>query len=99
MFVVYIFSNLSGALSISGYGAIENLCIIIIIIIIIINPHRYLLKAYSPVNRTGSPQDFSPNQILQKMNTNYNTKYAHFTNVKHINIIRKWYCGVGAKPP
>ena len=29
----------------------------------------YLLKTYSPVNRTGSPQGFSLNQILQKLNT------------------------------
>ena len=31
--------------------------------------YYYLLKAYSPVNRTGSPQGFSLNQILQKLNT------------------------------
>ena len=29
----------------------------------------YLLKAYSPVNPTGSPQGFSLNQILHKLNT------------------------------
>ena len=38
---------------------------------------------YSPVNRTGSLQGFKLNQILQKLNTNYNTKHAHFINVKH----------------
>ena len=29
----------------------------------------YLLKAYSLVNRTESPQGFSPNPVLQKLNT------------------------------
>ena len=29
----------------------------------------YLLKAYSPVSRTGSPQGFSQDQILHKLNT------------------------------
>ena len=32
----------------------------------------YLLKAYSPVNRSGSPQGFSLNQILHKLNTMQN---------------------------
>ena len=29
----------------------------------------YLSRAYSPVNRTGSPQDFSLIHILHKLNT------------------------------
>ena len=43
-----------------------------------------LLKAYSPVNRTGSPQGF-----FTKSNFEYNAKSAHFSNVKHIIRIRK----------
>ena len=35
-----------------------------------------------PVNRTGSPQGFSLNQILPS-EVEYNTNIAHFTNVKH----------------
>ena len=31
----------------------------------------YVLKAYSPVNRTGSPQGFWLAQILHKLNTEY----------------------------
>ena len=47
--------------------------------------YYYLLKAYSysPVNCKRSPQGFLQDQILHKLNT----KHAHFTNVKHINII------------
>ena len=37
----------------------------------------YLLKAYSPVNRTGSPQGlFTKSNVTQ---VEYNTKHAHFT--------------------
>ena len=43
----------------------------------------YLLKAYSPVNRTGSPQYKSHTSWIQ-----YKT-CTLYTNVKHINIIRK----------
>ena len=45
----------------------------------------YLLTAYSPVSRTGSPQVFSQVQILHKLNTIQN---MHVTciNVKHTNI-------------
>ena len=61
----------------------------ITIIIIII----YLLKAFSSVNRTGSPRGYSQVQILHKSHTTKNnlpfTKHAHYTNEKHINIIRK----------
>ena len=41
----------------------------------------YLLKAYSPVNSTGSSQGFSK--------VEYNTKHAYFATAKHTNIIRK----------
>ena len=47
----------------------------------------YLLKAYSPVNRTGSPEDFSQVQILQKLNTIQNVHILQ--TKKHINIIQK----------
>ena len=33
------------------------------------NYYYYLLKAYSSVNRTRSPQGFLPNRILQELNT------------------------------
>ena len=52
--------------------------------------YYYLLKAHSPVNHTGSSQGFSLVQILHKLDyLEYNTKHAHYTNIKHINIIRK----------
>ena len=47
------------------YSALENKVIKIIVLI-------YLLKAYSPVNHTGSPQGFSQVQILRKLNTMQN---------------------------
>ena len=50
------------------------------------------LKAYSPVNHTGSPQGFSLSQITHKSNlteVEYHAKHARFTNIKHTNIIRK----------
>ena len=68
--------------------------------------YYYLLKAHSPVDRTGSPQGFSQVQMLHKFHTisiwrdnlAYNIKHAHYTNVKHIiNIIQKlalWYCSL-----
>ena len=40
----------------------------------------YLLKAYSPINRTQSPQGFSQAQISHKLNTTRTLK----TNAKHI---------------
>ena len=50
-----------------------------------INYHYYyLLKAYSPINRTGSPQGFSLDQLLHKLNTIQNL--AHF-NEEDINIV------------
>ena len=46
----------------------------------------YLLKArVSPVNRTGSPQGFSPVQISHKLNI---IQTMHI-NIKHTNIIRR----------
>ena len=47
------------------------------IIIIII----YLLLAYSPVNRSTSPQGFS--QVKFRTQVEFNTKHAHYINVKH----------------
>ena len=41
----------------------------------------YLLLAYSPVNRSGSPQGFS--QVKFRTQVEYNTKHAHYINVKH----------------
>ena len=38
------------------------------------------MKVCSPVDRTGSPQCFALNQILQKLK--YNTKHAHFDKRK-----------------
>ena len=37
----------------------------------------YLSKAYNPANRTGSPQGFSLNQILQMWNTIQNMHILH----------------------
>ena len=62
-----------------------------------LNDFIYLLKAYSPVNRTGSPQGFSLRssnltQVIYNKHLNYleyNTKHARYTNITHINIIRK----------
>ena len=42
----------------------------------------YLLKAYSPVHRTGSPQGFSKVQVSQKLNTIQNM---------HITFKRRTY--------
>ena len=53
----------------------------------ITNMSRTYLFKFSPVNLTGSPQGFSPNQLFTKVE--YNTKRARFTNVKHDNVIRK----------
>ena len=47
----------------------------------------YLLEASSSVNHTGSPRGFSLNFYLTDVENN--TKHVHFTNLKHINIIRK----------
>ena len=44
------------------------------------------MKAYSPVNRAGSPHLFTKSNLTE---VEYNRKHAHFTYVKHINIIRK----------
>ena len=49
----------------------------------------YLFMAYSPVNRTESPQGFWLNQIWHKLNTIRNMHILVFTNVKQISIIRK----------
>ena len=46
----------------------------------------YLLKAYSPINSTVSPQGFSLNQILHKLNKI--KKHAQYTNVKHMNKLQ-----------
>ena len=45
-----------------------------------------LLKSYSPVNRTGSPQGVSLVQILHKPNNRYITKHLAYTttNMKHV---------------
>ena len=52
-------------------------------------PFIYLLKSYSPVNHTGSPQGFSQVQIPHKLNTIQNM-HIIYTNVKHINIIQNF---------
>ena len=43
-----------------------------IIIYLFIDVLFYVLKAYSPVNRTGSPEGFSLNQTLHKLSTMQN---------------------------
>ena len=54
-----------------------------------------LLKVYSPIPRTGSPQGVSLVQILQEAYKKlldylvYNTKHAHYRNVNYFNIIQK----------
>ena len=59
------------------------------------NEGRLIIHLFTEGHRTGSPQDFSLNQILHKLfffqilhklNTIRN---MHMTNVKHLNIIRK----------
>ena len=47
----------------------------------------YLLRAYGPVNRAGPPQGVWLHQILHKVECN--TRHARFTNVKHVNVIRR----------
>ena len=47
----------------------------------------YLLKAYSPVNCTGSTSGFFTKSHLTQIE--YKRKHAHITNVRHINIVRK----------
>ena len=47
----------------------------------------YLLKTYSPVIRTVSPQSVSLVQISHKLNRIQT--YTLYTNVKHISIVRK----------
>ena len=37
----------------------------------------YLLKAYSPVNRIGSPKGFSLDQLLHKLNTIQNELFIY----------------------
>ena len=50
-----------------------------------------LAYTYSPVNRSASPRGFS--QLVQISHTHtqieYNTKHAHYINVKHTKIIGK----------
>ena len=41
----------------------------------------YLLNVYIPVNRTGSPQGFSLNQILQQLKT---IQTMHILQTEHI---------------
>ena len=41
------------------------------------NYYDYLLKAFCPVNRTGSPEGFSQNQILHELNIIQNVLILH----------------------
>ena len=45
----------------------------------------YLLKAYSPVNLTGSPRGFSLVQNLHKSNNKYKLQRNTATNIKYIS--------------
>ena len=47
--------------------------------------YYYLLKAYSPVNRTESPQGFSQVQVLHKSKYNYNKHLINIHSNKHKN--------------
>ena len=47
----------------------------------------YLLKAYSPVNRTGSPQSSGPFTSSNLPQVEYNTKHAHYINITHTHMI------------
>ena len=61
-----------------GYG-IFNVCI---------HDYYYLLKAYSPVNHTGSPQGFSQVHVLHKSKYKYDKHLTNtVTNIKHIKQI------------
>ena len=63
----------------------------------------YLMNSYSPVNRTGSPQWLFATSNFTGVE--YNTKHAHFTNVKHQNnpkvspfgiaLVKKWQIKLG----
>ena len=58
----------------------------------------YLLKSYSLINRTGSPQGFSLNGILQKLNTIQKMHILQTQNIKQnpkvsplgVALIKKW---------
>ena len=59
----------------------------------------FLLKAYSPVIRTESPQGFSRVQI-NVAQVEYNTKHAHYINVtiyKHNPKVRPFGNALGGK--